>query len=306
MNLYRNYHARRKIMAVMVNSLKKQTKYQMVSLTGYKAIYSFSFFTAHILGSFLGTFLKKKKYSTYMELFSGGFLLSLGLNHIYRVSSTNPLVKYPYASVATLVIFTFLTLFTFLRESISLMDDNILTTCEIGQNASASNSEYDAILPHQKPQFHILENLSQILYYVISLFAVISLTISISRYSIDQLNENVPFFVIFRLFESSILSFFLFKMPLKKLYKYILIFVFSLPSFLIFLSNTLISEKSNFPRYFLKSCFSMLLGVYFYFGATSVHRGISSLSESFVVPFSILALSFISSFLLKIKINYNY
>ena len=297
----------------------------MESLTLFKVLYFFSFLISHILGSFIGYRIKPVKYSYLIDLFCGSFLLSLSLNHIYKIADSVTYSKsYPYQSMISIIIFSFLSIFSFLRDSASTIDESMLLKYDTTGSSIRDNQQYtlntaechqlftnelglanppkinpEPTLNH-KPKFRLLDNLPLLIFYLISFESSISLGFYISTYTKDQLNQNCPYFVVFRFFESIILSIFLAKIPFPQIIFLIMIILYSLFSFFVIISNNPSSTINNF----YKLSYSFLLGSYFYFGLLFLHNGISESSKSFIFSLIILVFAFAFPYLLTVAINY--
>lgn len=303
----------------------------MVSLIAFKALYFILFFIAHLLGSIIGSRIKSKCYSFLIDLFCGCFLLSVSLNHIYHISASDIIFKtYPYQSLISIIIFSFLTLLYFIRDSTSIIDESMLVKYDTTGSSVRDNHQYtlnsteiqqifqNDLISHNnakennvdtqfhKPKFRFLDQFPLLLYYIISLESVISFGIYLSTYNKSQLNHNCPYFLGFRLIESIILSILLSRVPISKIIFWIMIITFSIFSFFILIANESSSTKTiSMINHIYRFSFSFLLGIYFYFGSLLLHNGFSNSSNSLFFSLLVIILSFISPYLLSIGIDYN-
>lgn len=297
----------------------------MASFIFFKVLYFSLFFISHMLGSFIGYRIKSKKYSFLIDLFCGSFLLSFSLNHAYKIADSSSYSKsYQYQSLIAIIIFSFLTLFSFIRDSTNLIDESMLLRYDTTGSSIRDNQQYtlntteghqffpnelgfantpkenNESVQNHKPKFRFLDNFPVLLLFFISFVSSISFEFYLSTYTKDQMNQNCPYFVVFRLFESTILSMLLSRIPISQIIFWCMIIFYSVFSFFIIISN----KSSSIINYFYKISYSFLLGTYFYFGSVLLHNGISDSSKSFVLSLIIIILSFITPYLLTIGIDY--
>lgn len=296
----------------------------MSSFVFFKVLYFFLFLISHVVGSIIGNRIKSKNYLFLIDLFCGSFLLSLSLNHIYNVTDSRSCFKsYPYQSLISIIIFSFLTLFSFIKDSTSFIDESMLLRYDTTGSSIRDNQQYtlntteghqfypneldlattpkenNTPVQNHKPKFRLLDNLHILIFYLISFTSSISFGLYLSTYTKDQLNQNCPYFLVFRFFESIILSVLLSRMPISQIIFWAMIILYSLFSFFIIISN----NSSSIINYFYRISYSFLLGCYFYFGSLLLHNGISDSSKSFIFSLLIIIFSFALPYTLTIGIN---
>lgn len=297
----------------------------MSSFVFFKVLYFLLFLISHIVGSIIGNRIKPKNYSFLIDLFCGSFLLSFSLNHIYNVADSESCFKsYPYQSLISIIIFSFLTLFSFIKDSTNFIDESMLLRYDTTGSSIRDNQQYtlnttdghqfypseldlantpkenNAPVQNHKPKFRLLDNLHILIFYLISFISSISFGLYLSTYTKDQLNQNCPYFIVFRFFESIILSVLLSRMPVSQIIFWAMIILHSLFSFFIIISN----KSSSIINYFYRISYSFLLGCYFYFGSLLLHNGISDSSKSFIFSLLIIIFSFALPYTLTIGIDY--
>ncbi|OHT01181.1 hypothetical protein TRFO_32128 [Tritrichomonas foetus] len=261
----------------------------VLQLIELKAIYFVCFFLIHIIGSYLGFKIKSEKFDDLIELFIGSFLISFSITCIIPKAELSMSGSYPYASLISLSIFTILTLYNFLHESIALMDENILMTCDVIHSPSASLNEYTPISQNDQQKFHFWDNLATIFYYVIYCIYIIIVSLYHSSLdNIEELNSIIPFILTFRLFEAFTMSKFLQKMSIKKFTLMLLSLISSiLPVLMLIPTN--IKNIDNI----LGSAMALILGVYMYFGAMSIQNGMSKQPRNLSIAAVVLLSTFV-------------
>lgn len=211
--------------------------------------------------------------------------------------------EYPFSSLITVIVFAIVTLFTFIRDSISLMDESILTVYNSinSQPLSENKSENEDEKKNEK-RFSILENLTYMVIFLMMIITSISNAFYFSSCDIDQLNKSYVIEPILKLLETYSLSKILLLMPINDITYWIMAFVEAIVE-PILLATLPSSFDHHFQKNFMGYSSSILLGLFFYFGAYSIHTGISLVQHYVFILAFVLLISFAIPTCLQVSVH---
>lgn len=130
-----------------------------------KLLWSLSSFASAALGITLSSTIN---YVTYIDICSLCYgMIILSTSFVYIVPKTEQLTygNYPLNLLISLIMFTIMALVSFVRDSLTLMDDNILVPCDAVnfQTPFTFNSDSNKKKPSKKSKFKPAENIDLIL-----------------------------------------------------------------------------------------------------------------------------------------------
>ena len=204
-----------------------------------------------------------------INLLSGSLLISTSLFQIFPASVEFISTGYPYYALIMVITFAFLTLFNFIRDAISLMDDNVLIPCD-AINLQATFTDYDQSNSAAKSQqkFVFKENFVECFYYFVFVLESFPCGNAICNMS----PEKAMFKLVSRIFEFIILGKILRKMNLSsKMYWLLSSIACIIQPITMFIS---VDKHSTEIRWVYLSFSSTLFGTYLFFAAKSINEGI--------------------------------
>jgi hypothetical protein len=225
------------------------------------------------------------------DLAVGGIFLSSGFVHILPRAESHIGGSYPYASLVAVCVFVGLTLFAFVRDSIALMDENILTNCEtINYQTSVSTD----LVPDNKPApvnpFAISEQFPTIFLYITDVINTIAAGIWLStREDLGVMTDIASIQLTMQALELIAVGKYVHEMPIPSSIYWILAVIASGTSSVLIAMP--ISEFPSIGAFSGYAC-AVTLGVYFFLGSIAVHKGLTETKHNVIVSSLVLLLSF--------------
>jgi hypothetical protein len=196
--------------------------------------------------------------------------------------------SYPLASLIGICIFAFLTLFSFIRDSIALMDDSILTTGEPVGSAADSTAQLTDTQP-ELPGFIWSDHIPAVALYVVSLADAIATAIWISTLELSAIHRRTGVVLALGFIEFAAMGRFVsaMRMPIA-LYCILSALAAIAPSILIacrFKNRGAAETAAGYVA-------SVLLGLYLFVGSIAVHTALAHTRRPLRVALAVLMLSF--------------
>lgn len=202
-------------------------------------------------------------------MFYGCSFVSYGITH-FCTRSEFLTTKHPYSMMISMFVFAFLSFFTFLRESLSLLDDNLLIRFDIINNTPLTSQN------SQTPNFETVsfsygEHLTHIMHFICSCFESASFGILISIYNKPMtLNRDIIIMFIARFVQMTCISHSFSKIPLSKPVYYIFGFLNSIISPVLVILRIRMEITKAKSLYAIIS--AVMMGFFLYIGASSIHN----------------------------------
>ena len=229
-------------------------------------------------------------YDSFPELFnliSGSFLLSLSFVQILPAATHLIETEYPFQSLTIIATFSFLTLFNFIRDALSLMDENVLLPYDaINVQSSFTNSQDNSNSSSQrrKGKFLLKENFCEVFYYTVFIIQSIATGFVLK----DMTLRKIIAVFIFRVIEYIILGKVMRRMKISKRGYIILSIIASIfqPLFVMLP----IRIPSNIFKWINGITSSVLYGTYFFFATIDINSGVNvTYYDNLVITFVIIA-----------------
>jgi hypothetical protein len=261
------------------------------ALTEYKLIFAAISLVSKVVSFVVAVFLDQHEYSDMIDLAVGCVFLSSGFVHIMPRASSQVSGRYPFSSLIAIAVFAVLTLFCFVRDSIALMDENILTTCDtVTYHGSAPPD------PAEKDGggeplavFVWADQIPTLALYVALLADTIAVSIWVATLGTDDLLEHAPVILVMNFLEFIGVAKFVVAVPMPNLAYWVLtVIAAGTPSVIIAcpLANDGHAEQA---AGYVSSC---LFGLYLFMGLIAVHSGLAQTRRHLAVACAVLFFAF--------------
>lgn len=254
-----------------------------LSLQTWKIVCGVILFVLKLIAFSIVFFLRHRPDSEVIDVTVGAGLTAISLVHILPRAEDFIAGEYPFAALVALVVFTFLTLFTFIRDSLGLTDDTILTTdCDAINRHTTVNvnllSGRDA--NESETKFVFAENVPVIFLSLASVSTSIAAGLLLSGTTLHELQVESPHFAIAFL-EFIAIARYIALMPIRAW-----IFWLSAVVLSVIESSLMMSPIENLRRKTLIQysgySSSILLGVYLFLGSVAIQRGLTAAKQSWL------------------------
>lgn len=264
-----------------------------MSHQGLKFLYAGLCFIAKMTGYIAGMFLGRESISDLVNLAVGGGLTAISLVHLLPRAEDFISGSYPFAALVAIVVFAILTLFTFVRDSIALMDDNILATFEAVNIHTITNTDLlNEQLLAKKPEIDFLENLPTMFLYFTAILN--SITCGILLASITDsgvLNKHASLHIAIGLIEFVAISRYVNLVPLPRIAYWGLGVLAALIEAVIVavpvggISLDVMKQLSGYTS-------AVIIGIYIFLGSGAIHNGLTQSKHSLAISAVIMLMSF--------------
>jgi hypothetical protein len=236
----------------------------------------------------LAFFLDRSGIPDLIDLCLGSIFLSISFIHLLPRASSHLSGHYPFASLVAMCVFAFLTLFSFIRDSIALMDENILTTCEPVGSAAHSTAQLTDTQP-DLPGFIWSDHIPAVALYVVGLADATATAIWISTLELPEIHARTGVVLALGFIEFAAMGRFVAAIGMPIALFCILSALAAIgPSILIACSF----KNPGGARSAAGYAASVLLGLYLFVGSIAVYTGITQTRRSVGVTMAVLVLSF--------------
>lgn len=258
-----------------------------------KLIYAAASLCGSLLGFAGGRWLRGDACADAANLAVGGLLLSLAFAHLMPAAAALVAAEYPASSLVAVLVFAAMTLFAFVRDSLSLMDDSILTVYNsVSSQALIDGSEaQDDGQRSERTGFALAEGALPLLAWAAAVAAEVARACYFSGCDVDMLNRMYAVEPAVKLVEAFALAQVLAGAQIGDGAFWALAAAAGVvePALLVALPDKL---GERFRREFYGYAASVLLGVFFYFGALGVHTGVSMIRHNALVMALVLLAAF--------------
>lgn len=266
-----------------------------MNLRDWKLVYGFISLVSKVASFAIAYFLDKVvSYSDLIDLFVGGLFMSSAFVHMLPRAESQINTDFPYASLVAVLVFAAFSLFCFIRDSIALMDENILTPCE--SCSGTSHLVMDADLLESRipaadpiPTYTILDSLPSAVLYVAVIIDTIADGLWLSTLDLSHMHERTGVTLAMQFLEFIVIGKFIRALPIPKWAFWVAAGIASAASsILIMVRLPLWSGVHTFTGY----ASAVLLGIYFFLGAVSIHKAITTVKRSMITACGTLFLAF--------------
>lgn len=264
-----------------------------MSLTGLKYLYGGLSLVGKIISCIIGIFLGKDSISDLVDLAVGGGMTAISLVHLLPRAEDFISGTYPIAALVAIVIFALLTLFVFIRDSMALMDDNILTAYEAVNVHTTSNTDLlNEQLHTRTPDFDFLECLpTAILYVAAILNSVASGLLLGSVLDPEVLNKNAVLHIAVAVVEFIAIAKYLNALPLPRFIYWVLAIIAALAETVV-LVTPIHGISIDFMKQLLGYTSAVLIGVYIFMGSSCIHNGLTASKHGLPISAVVMLLAF--------------
>jgi len=252
---------------------------------------------ASIFGLFIAIFLVSRinieaNYEL-VDLSLGSLVISVGFVYLLPQAEEDIIGKYPYAGLILISVFAMLTLISFIRDALSLMDENILTPMDVSklQKSLISDASASFLASPSEHQFRILDHIPEILFWI-----VIILVSSFTGIDIHMQKKALYkdfAYILIRMIEFAVLSRQLLNLKRSSAAFWVLALIPSLFSPLFALMPLSYSTHISRIKNFSGIVSSILLGIYFYIGAKGINTGLTTARYGVLLSSVVLFISFL-------------
>jgi hypothetical protein len=253
------------------------------TLTESKLIFGGISLVSKVVSFVVAVFLDHHEYSDMIDLAVGCVFLSSGFVHIMPRTSSHVSDRYPFSSLIAISVFAVLTLFCFVRDSIALMDENILTTCEMVTDHDTEKEDASSTI------FTWAEQVPALALYVALLANTIAVSIWVATLDIDDFIKHTIFILVMNFFEFIGVAKFVVAVPMPNVVYWILTVVAAgAPSIIIAYPIANCGRAKQAAGY-VSSC---LLGIYLFMGSIAVHSAVTQTKRHVAVTCAVLFFGF--------------
>ena len=250
-----------------------------LTLWHWKIIYSSISFVLTSLSYCLSYFLEFDSKKDLAEMFFGSSMISIALVFMTIDCQAYYTDKYPYSFLIALISFTVLTFFTFIKDSLALLDDTLLVKCDIVNSAPLPTQEDTQQTEDDRRKFSLLDNFVSTLLFLISCLECASFGLTIASYgSESDLHGRLPFILPVRFLQLVCISTFLKEMRING-FIYTVLAIVNATCVLVFGSIKQFASLQVTDICFGVSS-ALLVGCFLYFGASAIHNSRVTYSHS--------------------------
>ena len=237
-------------------------------------------FVSKLVSFVVGPFLQRESISDVVDVTVGAGLTSISLVHILPRAEDYIAGPYPFAALVALGVFTLLTLFTFIRDSLALMDDTMLTTCDtINMHTTATTDLLDGQQVVERQEFMFGENAPTLFLCLSSAVTSVASGILLSSAKIETLQSQAPTHIAIQFLEFIAIARYVAMMPIRKwLYVVLGVVLSAIEPALMMAPIENVNWKTvvQFSGY----ASSVLLGVYLFLGSIAVQGGLAGVKHN--------------------------
>jgi hypothetical protein len=258
----------------------------------WKLVYGGCSLLSKLIAFAIGTVLTRHDLSDLVDLAVGGLFLSSGFIHILPRAEAGVDASYPLASLVAVIVFAALTLFCFIRDSIALMDENILTACDTMNHSAVRSDLMDEAPPPAAPSppaFLIADHIPAILLYVVVLAHSAASALWMSSLDASEMNKRAGVIIALQFLEFVGVAKYVRELPVARWLYWALGLVISAAS-----AGVIAAPIGKIDKISVISGYAaaVVLGFYFFLGSIAVHNGLTQTTHSIGVASLTLFLAF--------------
>jgi hypothetical protein len=247
------------------------------------------------LGSFIIAFYitPRDAIADLLDFSVGGALISIAFVHVLPRAEDFVSSSYPFASLVALIVFGAVTMLTFVRDAIALMDENILNATDIPSPQSHAQAEFLNDPPGEStPRLPIAEYIPTIILYVAVFVDSVATGLVLAITDVETVNLIAPVQVSVRFLEFLVVGRYLMGIPARSQVYWVFGVLISLGASIPIAVpvnedwNRLTIEK------FAGYTSAVVFGLYVFFGALSFHGGFEGIEHKRATIVLTLFLSF--------------
>jgi hypothetical protein len=227
-----------------------------------------------------------------IDLAAGSVFLSSGFVHIMPQTFSQVSGRYPFSSLIAISVFAVLTLFCFIRDSIALMDENILTTCDTvtygggaAPDAAAEKEGGGAPLA----VFVWADQIPTLALYFALLADTIAVSVWVATLDVGPLREHAAVILVMNFLEFVGVAKFVVSVPMPNFMYWVMTVVAAGAPSIIIACPIRNGEGAKKAAGYVSSC---LLGLYLFIGSITVHGGLTQTRRHVAVACVVLFLGF--------------
>jgi hypothetical protein len=260
-----------------------------LNLAAWKLIYGLISLVSKVAAYVLAIWLNQTALVDLIDLAIGGVFMSSGFIYVLPRATSRIPSAYPFASLVAVVVFTALTMFCFVRDSIALMDENILATSEAFAPASLQQQLTTKPEPDPGPSFLIADYIPTIVLYVAVMLDAVACAIMLASLDVDSLNDRMGVLIATQFIESIGVGTYLVRLPMPPAIFWFLVLLSALSSSIVM--GLPLTEWSH-ARYLAGYASASVLGTYVFLGSIAVHNGLAQSRRHVLVAAGTLLISF--------------
>ena len=250
-----------------------------ISLSTLKVAYSMGSVAITAIGYFISYLLEFETTKDLAEMFFGSSMISISIVFMTVDSQAYCTDKYPYSYLISLISFTLLTFFTFIKDSVALLDDTLLFKCDIANSSTLPVQDEPVQNEEEIPKFSILDNLVSSVLFIISCVESAAFGGVIACFKTeDDMNGRLPYILAVRLIQIVCISTYLKDMNMHWAAYLVMCVINSVCPAIFGVFQQLLSDRATDVFFAVSS--SLLLGCFLYFGATAIHNSRISFTHS--------------------------
>jgi hypothetical protein len=263
-----------------------------LALASWKLVYGGCALASKLAAFALGRLLLRPDAADLVDLGVGGLLLSSAFVHILPRAEAGVGLAYPLASLVAVAVFAALTLFCFIRDSIALMDENILTACDAANHSAVRADlmeEAPPPAPPAPPPFLVADHLPALLLYAAALAHSAASALWMGALPAPEIHRRVGVVLALQFLECIGVARFVGGLPLSRgIYWGLAAAVAAASAAIIAAPIGEIAHIGTISGYVA----AVVLGFYFFLGSIAVHNGLTQTTRSLVVASLTLLLAF--------------
>lgn len=258
-----------------------------------KCLYGGISFVGKMLGFTFGRFLGKESISDLVDLAVGGSMTAISLVHLLPRAEDFISGTYPLAALVAIVVFTVLTLFVFIRDSVVLMDENTLTPYETVKVHTTSNTDLLNEQLHTKtPNLDLLDCVPIAVLYLTALLNSITAGLLLGSV-LDEtiLNRNAGLHIAITVLEAIAVAKYLNGLSIHRAVYWGLAGLAALSEAII-LAMPSHGISVNTMRQLSGYTSAILIGVYIFMGSCCIHNGLTTSKHPLPISAIVMLISF--------------
>lgn len=268
--------------------------------SSWRILYSFLGFPILMCSFVIPYFCHFNDFQFLADTFFGGILLSLAILDLFPMAHSMIDQVYPFTTAISLLIFALLSLFSFIRQSLQLADDDYLVQCD-GSVAQGKIDDGDGVKFNSSKfsWYTFLKNgltdrLPLLIFAIILIFDQIMLVILLSSASLSDLNYSSIMFIGIRFFTFLSSGYIFIDNSVRPLIYWIYAFIISLIFSIFMLFHIKLNENCiNSLQIAYGISTSLLIGFFFFYGGQRLHSGLEENDNFSYVTIILLFVSFL-------------
>lgn len=252
-----------------------------LEINKWQIVYSCLSAVLTLLAYIISYFINFAETKDLAEMFFGSSMISIAIRFMSTNSQIDTSSSYPFTLLISLISFMALTFYTFIHDSLALLDDTLLVKCDMVNNTPILTSDDKIPTEVENVKFNCLDNFVAILLFIVSTLECTIFGVIIAQLTYnEEVHKTLPFILPVRFLQLLCISIYLRETRMATIW-YILAMILNSATVGIFglikLPSSFNTEKSTL----LFAVFSaILLGCFLYFGATAVHNSYMAINHS--------------------------